>query len=146
MYFPDFNPKKCQSAKLRHPEVIAPLDKVERYGYVPFAERVQKMEQAGLNLLLIRAEMCDFKSDDAIDFDRDFHRTSDFDRFQLDEMQKEISERYSKLNDLIVKQKMIQSLREQGYTVSEATDLANDPVNGATKGASESEKPPVNEQ
>ena len=124
MYFASFSPKKTAIPKLRNPEVIAPFDKVERYGYVPFSERVQKMEQAGLNLMLIRAEMCDFKPDEALDFDRDFSRTSDFDKFQMDMMQKEVSEKYAKLNDLLVKQQMINSLREQGYTITEATFFA----------------------
>lgn len=129
MYFASFSPKKCAIPKARKPEVIAPFDKVERYGYVPFAERVQKMEQAGLNLMLIRAEMCDFKPDDALDFDRNFSRTSDFDKFQMDMMQKEVSEKYAKLNDLILQQKMINSLREQGYNITEATNIVNNEIN-----------------
>lgn len=129
MYFASFSPKKNAVPKARKPEIIAPLDKVERYGYIPFAERVQKMEQAGLNLMLIRAEMCDFKPDDALDFNRDFSRTSDFDKFQLDMMQKEVSEKYAKLNDLMLQQKMINSLREQGYTITEATNIANNEIN-----------------
>lgn len=123
MFFASYEPKDCSIPKLRNPEKIAPMSKVVRYGYVPFSKRVQEMEKAGINLLTIRAEMCDFKPDEPIDFDRDFSRYTDMDRFQIQKMQEEIAEKYSKLNEIIGEQKFIEMLRAKGYTVEEAKEV-----------------------
>lgn len=123
MFFRDFefSSKLCRKVS---GEKLAKHDKVERYGYIPFAKRVIQMEQAGLNLLNIRAEMCDFKPDDAIDWQKDFRRLDDFDRFQQEEMAKAVAEKYQKMLALQEQNAMIQHLTEQGYSVQSAEEVA----------------------
>lgn len=123
MYFNDYEPKKANFRSSRG-DIINKHDKVERFGYIPFAKRVMQMEQAGLNLLNIRAEMCDFKPEDAINWDADFRRLNDFDRFQQEEMAKSVAEKYEKMQKLFAQQEMIKSLTEAGYSITSAEEMA----------------------
>lgn len=139
MFFPDFNPTK-QLRKSR-PEVNSGHDKVERYGYIPFAKRVQQMEQAGINLLTIRAEMCDFRPEDNVDWEKDFRRLNDFDKFQAIEMQKQVEEKYQKLIQLQQQNAMVKQLTELGYSVKSAEEIAKETA--ANDKAGEQNNPPI---
>lgn len=123
MFFNDFEPKKANS-RISHADSINKHDKVERFGYIPFAKRVIQMEQAGLNLLNIRAEMCDFKPDDALNWDKDFRLLNDFDKFQQEEMAKQVAEKYEKMQKLLAQNEMIRQLTEAGYSIESAEEKA----------------------
>lgn len=123
MFYRDFEPAKANNRRSRA-DIINKHDKVERFGYIPFAKRVVQMEQAGINLLNIRAEMCDFKPDDVIDWSKDFRLLDDFDKFQQEEMAKQVADKYAKMQNLLQQQQMIKSLTEQGYSVLSAEEMA----------------------